>query len=456
MRQRSKRKQVESVLAAALVVVSVIFVAGSVSGETKGSWWEEFNFSKYKGVELRILALPPEPVGWFKEACRNFEKVSGIKIKLEEYSYGRLRDKILMELMTGGDRVDIFWNQVYTQGRQFYKAGYYEPLDKYVNNKKLTNPDWKIEDFLAGDIKLGTFRGELIAIPVQTETQILFYRADLLQKYGIDIPDTFDQFKQAAKKLTLDTNGDGKIDMYGATERAEYCLLNLSPFLYGYGGGFFDSEGNVIINSPESVAAVKTYTDILRNYGPPGIIGWKETINMFTIGKAALYIASNLRLPYFINPETSKVVGKFRTTVVPRGPVRRETPSGPWHISISYGSRHKEAAWIAIQYILKEETFDKQMRAGWSPPYKPSWEKAKKNPPEGVPRFWIETSLENMKYARGRTHVPPCVQGVQARSIVESYITKILEGKMDVQEALDEAAAKVEEVLIPGEFEWFK
>lgn len=443
-------------LVATVLLVNAVFLSGVASGETKGDWWKEFDFSKYKGTTLRVLALPPEPIPAFREACREFEKVSGIKIRLEEYSYARLRDKVLVELMTGGEHVDLFWNQVYTQGRQFYKAGYYEPLEKYINDKNLTNPDWKLEDFFSGDIKLATFRGDLIALPVQTETQILFYRSDLLDKYGIAVPDTFDELKSAAEKLTLDIDNDGKIDIYGASERKEYSLLNLTPFLYGYGGDFFNSEGNVTINSPEAVQAVTMYADLLRNYGPPGTIGWKETINMFTSGRAALYIGSNLRLPYFIDPEISEIVGKFKTAVVPRGPVRRETPSGPWHVSISYGSRHKEAVWLALYHILSEKMFGKMIMVGWSPPYRPSWEKAVEKVPEKVPPFWIKTSLENMKFIRGRTHVPPCIQGVEVRAIIESYITQILEGRKGVQQALNEAAAKVKGSLIPGEFEWFK
>ncbi len=451
-KQYVKVKKIVGALLITTLLASALSLSGSAVEKNLGDWWQKFDFTKYKGTTLRIIALPPEPITAYRDAFMEFEEVSGVKIKFEEYSYGRIRDKVLIELMTGGQHVDLFWNQPYVQGLQFYKAGYYEPVNKYISDESLTNPDWRLEDFSPGLLKLGTFANGLIGVPVQLETNLLWYRLDLLEKYGVSVPDTFEEFRSAAEKLTLDTNGDGQTDIYGVTQRAEYSLLHVANLLYGYGGDFFDSKGNVTINSPEAVQAISMYVDILRNYGPPGIIGWKETINMFTSGKAALMMGSNLRLPYFTNPETSEIIGKFRAGLVPRGPVAREPLCTGWFVSISYGSPNKEIAWLALHYALGKKTYDKMIMVGWSPPYMPSWKLPEAK--EKVPSWWLESSLESMKITKGRAYVPRCVQGVEARAIIERAITLALEGKKDVQEALDEAASEVEKVLLPGEFEW--
>jgi multiple sugar transport system substrate-binding protein len=63
--------------------------------------------------------------------------------------------------------------------------------------------------------KVATVNGKIYGIPSVASTRVLVYRNDLLQQAGLSVPKTWQDLRTAAKAMTKDTNGDGKIDVYG-------------------------------------------------------------------------------------------------------------------------------------------------------------------------------------------------------------------------------------------------
>ncbi len=49
------------------------------------------------------------------------------------------------------------------------------------------------------------------SLPFNKGTYLLFYNEDLLKKYNVKVPSNWNELQEASKKLTLDTNGDGKM-----------------------------------------------------------------------------------------------------------------------------------------------------------------------------------------------------------------------------------------------------
>jgi multiple sugar transport system substrate-binding protein len=113
------------------------------------------------------------------------------------------------------------------------------------------------------------------------ETFGLFYRKDLLEKAGVATPPTtadtawnWDQFVEAAKKLTIDKNGknaseagfDPKgIKQYGVT--FETWNEPLNNFIYSNGGDWASKDGkNFTLNSPESAEAIQKLADLINVY----------------------------------------------------------------------------------------------------------------------------------------------------------------------------------------------
>ena len=79
-----------------------------------------------------------------------FEQLTGMKIQYEGYATAQNRQKIGIELVAKEPKLDAFGMQVSQEGRKYFENGWIEPLDKYIADKELTNPDWDLEDFGQG------------------------------------------------------------------------------------------------------------------------------------------------------------------------------------------------------------------------------------------------------------------------------------------------------------------
>lgn len=70
-------------------------------------------------------------------------------------------------------------------------------------------------DFPESTWKVATVDGRIYGIPSIASTRVLLYREDLLAETGLSVPITWDDFREVAKNMTQDTDGDGIIDVYG-------------------------------------------------------------------------------------------------------------------------------------------------------------------------------------------------------------------------------------------------
>ena len=84
------------------------------------------------------------------------------------------------------------------------------PLDDYIAK-------WEGRDDILDDLwsKMVHADGKTYLLPLQYIVSYLYIRQDLFEKYNVKIPTNRDEFLAAAKALTLDTDGDGRIDVYG-------------------------------------------------------------------------------------------------------------------------------------------------------------------------------------------------------------------------------------------------
>ncbi|MBW2061264.1 MAG: extracellular solute-binding protein, partial [Deltaproteobacteria bacterium] len=167
----------------------------------------DFNWRKYEGTTIRIIlsksAFTPIALKHIKE----FEQLTGIKVIAEHYSSAILRRKLLMELAAKNKDLDMFQGMMKTN-YQYNAAGWLEPLDKYIKDSALTSPDYDYEDIYPRVRSI--INGKTIGITTSNNPQVLMYRKDLFEKYNVKVPTNWKELEAAAKKLTLDTNGDGK------------------------------------------------------------------------------------------------------------------------------------------------------------------------------------------------------------------------------------------------------
>ncbi len=83
----------------------------------------------------------------------------------------------------------------------------------------------------------------MYAFPYAWVTTVLYYNKDMFDKAQLAYPNdkwTWDDFLSAAKKLTLDTNGDGKTDQWGFWFFGRYA--HIEPWLYQNDGDILNKD----------------------------------------------------------------------------------------------------------------------------------------------------------------------------------------------------------------------
>ena len=110
-------------------------------------------------------------------------------------------------------------------------------------------------------IQTGTVDGELVALPWLIDTGHLYYRTDLLEKYELDIPTTWEELETAARTIQEGERAEGNEEFWGYVWQGaigEGLTCNALEWQASQGGGMIISpEGEIQVNNPEFIAALE-------------------------------------------------------------------------------------------------------------------------------------------------------------------------------------------------------
>ena len=189
---------------------------------------------------------------------------------------------------------------------------------------------------------------------------------DLFEKAGISQPPkTFAELVDAAKKLTQDTDGDGKPDIYGLGILGKQGFGNayeFGSFLFSSGGGWWDLKNcKILIDSDASVKALKFYADLLHKdkVVPPEVTtwSWDEIIAGAQRGRYAMTV---MHVPYAVpmnDPKASTTAGKWGWADAPGldANTKAAPPVGGWLLGIPAAAKDKDLAWQFVKFATGPE-----------------------------------------------------------------------------------------------------
>lgn len=374
----------------------------------------------YKGTTLRvILSNHPWPDA-IRPLIPEFEAATGIKVQIESLFEDQLSQKLLVEFASGTSTIDVFMQRPLQEAKQFQENGWYANLLPFAEG----DLDIDLDDFFPSALLAETVDGVLTGIPIVTEQEIIYYRKDLFERDGIKVPTTMEEFEAAAAHFNDPDNG-----FFGFVSRGQRAaaVTQFSSFLYSFGANF-DVNGVATISTPEAIEAFTFYGDMLRNYGPPGVLNmsWPQALAIFAQGNAAMYTDASVFYSNMLDPEQSDVGELVGFAQFPAGRAgSRPYSIVSWGISMAETSKNKEAAWEFIKWATsKEITLAAQFRQ--VPSARTSaWEN-----PEGVVNF--PAQLVDVIMASSEGSMPydrPNVIGVgEARDVVGSVIVAGIEG----------------------------
>ena len=290
-----------------------------------------------------------------------FTKLTGITVATDFRLETAYLGAMPIQLNRGSSTPDVFMWTTYGQG---ISSGWLEPLNGYLSDKSLTDLGWYDE----GDL-LKTARAfpiwsdrERYAVPITSEAVTLFINGDALAAKSLPVPRTFEELLATAK--TVKTN-----EMSGIAMRAQAGGNSSVPamgFVFSYGGHMI-KDGKAAFASPEAIAAVEIYGQLLSQAGPVGIgsYEWYHVLDDFLQGKTAMALDSSNFATDISNPAKSRVSKQAMFAAFPHAPGRASVPfMSHWQACVNSKSRNKRAAFLFLLWATSKATSLQTAAAG--------------------------------------------------------------------------------------------
>jgi multiple sugar transport system substrate-binding protein len=389
-------------------------------------------------------------------------------IELEEQgiTYNELLDKFRTALL--GNAAPMAIRLQILGGTEFAAKGYLQPL-------KPEDVGYATEDFWPGAMKAVTWEGTTYGIPTNNETMALIWNADIFKRAGLDPekpPATWDDVVEYSRiiKEKVGVSGYGLV----ARQNAGNTPYRFMPQLWAYGGGVFDEAtenptySEVWLDSPESKRALQASYDMyVRDKSvPASALTNTQADNQapFIAGQLGMVISHPSEYARMLElaaeatgadkEVADKVVENIRYGLIPTGPDgKRAVVFGGSNIHI-----------LKPEYVdggFVDEPAAKALICMWTSPewsLKLAWAGSNPGNLDGFKTKWMKERLDTIKFLDVTTSMLP--YGIPFPAIPESpeimniivpdMMQNALTGAMTVDEAAEDAAQKVRELVDGG------
>ena len=369
----------------------------------------------------------------------DFTKLTGISVvtdfRLETTYLGALP----IQLNRGGSTPDVFMYTTYGQG---ISGGWLEPLNAYYSDRSLTDLGWYDESDLLRTARAFPLwqGGERYAMPITSEAVTLFINGDALAAKNLPVPQTFEQLLVTAKAVKTD-------EMSGIAMRAQAGGNSSVPamsFVFSYGGAMV-SDNKAVFASPEAIAAIEMYGQLLSQAGSRGVSGyeWYHVLDDFLQRKTAMAIDSSNFATDISNPAKSQVASQAVFAAFPNVAGRTSVPfMSHWQACINSRSRNKRAAFLFLLWATSKPTSMRTAAAGLATTRVSAWSS------EGFKKAFgpqaaaaALTNLQNADVDRAKA----ILFHPQSRPILDAFmigVNEVVSGAKSAKIAMTAAAEK--------------
>ncbi len=407
-------------------------------------------YAPYEGTTL-IVNFPAHPhYNAVMEVLPQFTEETGIEVEVDMLPYLDMRERQTLELALDEGAYDLIAYVVFSKADYVYADQIYN-LAPFFMNPRLADPDYGAEDLIDGYVQnIGVAGGErgylpgptgsLYGLPFGSETSVLYYRTDVFEEHGLDVPETYDEFLELACLIPELEPGMGGVASRAASghQASHAFLLHLAPL----GGRVFGDGWVPTINSAEGVAAAEALRTIV-DCGPEGssAFGPAEAANAFAQGQAAMFLDSIAFAPTFEDESRSQVVGNVGWAPHPVG-VRAASQTGGFGLAIPRNAENAEAAFLLMQWLTSREGDLAVAMAGGNPSRFSTYQDAALN--DRYP--WSATFGEALADADPdwRPIIPPWGR---INADIGTTMSQVLTEGLDPQEALDGIAERTQALM---------
>lgn len=404
----------------------------------------DFNCSKRKAELVIWIGGAPQEVDYWAKLIKEYEKYTGeeVQVVVQPTDSDQRRQGLVVSLQAKQPDPDIFMMDVVWIG-QFVKSNWVEPLESYISES-----NFDTSAFFGKVLNLvDSYDGKLYALPVNIDGGLLYYRKDLLEKYGYTAPpETWKQLAEYSEKIQTDERKTNPNFAGFVWQGAQYegLVCTFEEFISCNQGGIM--KGNIInLNTPQNETALKFMQDLIHTnkISPPNTyteMKEEEVRQAFQRGDALF----ERNWPYawkLHESDDSPVKGKVGIAPLPHFEDGESASTlGGWHTGISKYSDKKTEAWELIQFIESYQTQKKfALNLGWNPGRKDIY-----NDSAVVKELPHLTKLKEVfEHAVSRPNLP---YYTQVSEIIQRYVNSCLAGNIQPVEALAKAQAEIDEL----------
>ncbi|NOU71594.1 extracellular solute-binding protein [Paenibacillus sp. LMG 31458] len=391
-----------------------------------------------KEVTLKI-GLPGSYDITSKKIIDGFQaKYPNIKLDIDEAPWADFTKKIVTRI-AGNNPPDI-WFQENAVILGYGKRGVAENLEPYLKR------DLKTDDYANALLSAKTPEGKIYGIPHGINPVALAYNKTLFKESNIPFPTddwTYQDLIETAKKLTKDTNGDGKPDVYGF-QTGNNITSGWLPWMKSVGGSALDPTlTKAMFTDQKSIQGLTQWADTINKLKISPTREVAATGKLFENGKSAMVF---LQYSSQVSINKSSPNLDWDTVKLPFGSDgKRFVPMvvNEWLIYSKASKEAKEAAWTFLKYYLSDEAQGYLSESGASLP-------VKKSALEAVEKLSFKPTNKKA-YTKGIEEAGSTLDENPSwnewRAAANPILDDIMDGKKAPEEGAKEIQTKVQAIL---------
>lgn len=322
----------------------------------------------------------------------------------------------------------------------------FEPLDSFMASVPIED----FQDIFPGLRDAAKFDGKTYAIPFRHATSALHYNEAFFEERGIKGPPTsIEQLIEFIPKLTF-TRADGT-PVYGFVIPGKgEMYANTVDLARAWDGDFVTADYTSAANKYGMVKAISTLADLYkRGYYPKAFtsVANNDLNTWMQQGRVAMTISSTGRNTFYNDPKQSLYPGKIKTIPIPSSvEIQSRYPVAPaktefWCMVIPKNARNKAQAWDFIRSLSTKNSTLRAALNGNGPVRASTYNDASFQ--KMVPYWKAEKEVLDV----ARVAMPAFDNATQAADLFNEYAQAAIIGNMKVQDAMDQLAKAVQDLL---------
>jgi multiple sugar transport system substrate-binding protein len=293
-------------------------------------------------------SLGSEP--FFRSLFEEFEREHpGISVSSEllPANTDQQRQLNAVELQGSSSRFDVLdMDIVWVQ--EFARAGWLLDLSAYFDEKTRSG-------FVPSTLRSASFEGRYFSVPRSADAGLLYYRKDLLEKYGLAPPDTWDRLARDASEIVSKEKDPALTGFVWQGRQYEGLVCAAAEFLGSNGVRFLDERGRWAADDSKAARALGFMRDLIGpgRPSPESVLTADEETARLIFGNGQAVFMRNWPYAWGLFAEPGQPMkGKVAVALLPRFPGGKSVSTlGGWYLGVNHRSSHPKEAYEFIQFM---------------------------------------------------------------------------------------------------------